>query len=133
MQPFIPREGVYRKNKTKSIRGTIKDNYDEPESEEEGKISPGPGHYQTPNSTFKTRSRPQSLQYFGSNVKRFNDKPVGSELGPGQYKPKPLNKSMAQKVGASSAFKAQPRNSGISASLGYDSPGPGEYLNDSVI
>ena len=61
MQPFIPREGVYRKNKTKSIRGTIKDNYDEPESEEEGKISPGPGHYQTPNSTFKTRSRPQSL------------------------------------------------------------------------
>ena len=61
MQPFIPREGVYRKNKTKNIRGTIKDNYDEPESDEEGKISPGPGHYQTPTSSFKTRSRPQSL------------------------------------------------------------------------
>ena len=39
MQPFIPREGVYRKNKTKNIRGTIKDNYDEPESEEEGSFS----------------------------------------------------------------------------------------------
>ena len=67
-------------------------------------------------------------------MKRFDDKPVGCELGPGQYKPKPLNKSMALKyVSASSAFKSQPRNRGISATLGYDLPGPGEYLNDSVI
>ena len=36
--------------------------------------NPGPGHYLTQDSSFvKSRMRPNSLQLFGSGVKRFND------------------------------------------------------------
>ena len=86
MQPFIPREGAHAKNKTRNNKGCIRDNYEENSDEEDDKkSSPGPGHYMTQQqlSTFKTRARPQSLQFFGSNVKRFNDKPLGTDLGPG--------------------------------------------------
>lgn len=80
MQPFFPRTGATKKQQTRNTKGSIRDNYDEPDSdEEEGKISPGPGHYLSNghDSSFRLRNRPQSLQFFGSNVKRFDEKPVG--------------------------------------------------------
>ena len=64
MQPFIPRDGAIKKSKTRNIKGSIRDNYEEPDSEEEeGKISPGPGHYLTNghDTSFRFKHRPQSL------------------------------------------------------------------------
>ena len=87
MQPFFGRSGLnsvrHRKNK-----GSIRSDFEENEDEEEqrGTISPGPGHYQTSDNSFRRRERPISFQFFGSNVKRFEEKPVGTHLGPGQYK-----------------------------------------------
>jgi len=34
-------------------------------------LGPGPGSYATHDSTFRVKTRPQSLQFFGSNVNRF--------------------------------------------------------------
>ena len=64
MQPFIPRDGATLKHKSRNIKGSIRDNYEEPESDDENKkISPGPGHYLTGahDSSFRSRARPQSL------------------------------------------------------------------------
>ena len=110
MQPFIPRDGANKKEKSRNIKGSIRDNYEEPESDDENrKVSPGPGHYLTAahDSSFRNRRAPQSLQFFGSNVKRFTDRPVGCELGPGQYKPRMTSKSnTVLKAAGSSSFKA---------------------------
>ena len=62
MQPFIPRDGAQKKEKSMTVKGSIRDNYEEPESdEEEGrKIYPGPGHYLTSahDSSFRAKPRP---------------------------------------------------------------------------
>ena len=48
MQPFIPRDGAIIKHKTRNTKGSIRDNYEENDSDEDNpKISPGPGHYMT--------------------------------------------------------------------------------------
>ena len=59
------------------------DDSDEEESRFKTEIGPGPGSYATHDSTFRKAARPQSLQFFGSNVQRFNEKPLGCGLGPG--------------------------------------------------
>jgi hypothetical protein len=48
------------------------------------------------------------MQLFGSNVQRFTEKPIGTELGPGQYKPKEagLKYNSVLKVAGSAAFKS---------------------------
>lgn len=96
MNPSIPREGIDKSGKsftrntksTASASATIKNNYIDEEDEEDFiKNSPGPGSYMTELSSFRNnRRKPGSLQLFGSNVSRFNEKPLGSHLGPGQYK-----------------------------------------------
>lgn len=72
---------------------SIRTNYEaDGDSEDEELLSrkrvPGPGHYMTQDSTFASRQRPNSLQLFGSGVKRFTDAKIDSGLGPGQYKPR---------------------------------------------
>jgi len=137
MQPFIPREGANAKYRTRNNKGCIRDNYEEnSDDEEDKKSSPGPGHYITQQqlSTFKARARPQSLQFFGSNVKRFNEKPLGTDLGPGQYKAgrKIGGSNTAIQLAGTAAFKSLARIPGGVDSSSYDRPGPGEYLNDHV-
>lgn len=64
MQPFFPRDGAIKKAKTRNTKGSIRDNYEEPDSDEEdGKISPGPGEYLSAahDTSFRFRNRPQSL------------------------------------------------------------------------
>ena len=64
MQPFIPRDGALVKSKSRNVKGSIRDNYEDNESDDENrKISPGPGHYLTGahDTSFKPRVRPQSL------------------------------------------------------------------------
>lgn len=118
--PSIPREGVdksgklYSRNIKSTTSASIKHNYIDDEDEDEYlKPSPGPGDYMTETSTFRTkRVRPGSLQLFGSNVSRFNEKPIGTHLGPGQYKvPNRIgikNNSAIAKIG-SAAFRSPER------------------------
>ena len=68
-------------------------------------------------------------------MKRFNDKPLGTDLGPGQYKAgrKIGQSNTAIQLAGSAAFKSLARIPGGIDSSSYDRPGPGEYLNDNVI
>ena len=101
------------------------------------RTSPGPGSYQTMRSTFNitqnnyspTGGRPNSISVFGSTVGRFMDKPIGTALGPGQYKPRLVGKShnSALAVAGSAAFKSKKRPEMIDALKSYESPAPGEY------
>jgi hypothetical protein len=50
---------------------------------EKDEILPGPGHYSTDQSSFKSTGRPKSLQFFGSSVHRFKEKLADHDLGPG--------------------------------------------------
>ena len=118
--PSIPREGIdksgkaFSRNIKSTTSATIKHSYIDDEDEEEYfKSSPGPGDYMTELSTFRVkRGRPGSLQLFGSNVSRFNEKPVGTHLGPGQYKVQSRigikNNSAIAKIG-SAAFRSPER------------------------
>lgn len=86
-------------------------------------------------SSFRTkRGRPGSLQLFGSNVSRFNEKPIGSSLGPGQYKvPNRIgikNNSAVAKIG-SAAFRSPERPEPIQMQ-NFELPGPGEYSNEEM-
>lgn len=86
MNPTIPRTGLGRNAKSfsRNTSATIKNNYEDDENDEEVAFSPGPGSYRTEVSSFRIqKQRPNSLQLFGSNQSRFNEKPLGSALGPG--------------------------------------------------
>eukprot|EP00354_Favella_ehrenbergii_P001691 CAMPEP_0170463468 /NCGR_PEP_ID=MMETSP0123-20130129/8567_1 /TAXON_ID=182087 /ORGANISM="Favella ehrenbergii, Strain Fehren 1" /LENGTH=347 /DNA_ID=CAMNT_0010728905 /DNA_START=11 /DNA_END=1054 /DNA_ORIENTATION=+ len=86
-QPFFSRHGALKaRSKTNrqgdaSIRGDFEIDGDS-DNEDGKKASPGPGAYLTSDSSFK-KIRPNSLQLFGSNVKRFVDTQIDSGLGPG--------------------------------------------------
>lgn len=73
--------------------------------------------------------RTQSLGVFGSTVQRFNEKPIGTRLGPGQYKPRLVGKShnSALAVAGSAAFKAKTRPDMIDTEKSYIMPAPGDY------
>lgn len=96
--------------------GTIRGNYevmgdssDEENEMARRKQSPGPGAYQTMTSDFNVKPpRSSSIQVFGSTVSRFNEKPIGTNLGPGQYKAKQVGKghNSALAVAGSAPFKA---------------------------
>lgn len=67
--------------------GTNEDIYED--DDDDGAV-PGPGAYWNPQtcSTFKVKSVPERLQFFGSTVERFNNKNPGisasaNVLGPG--------------------------------------------------
>lgn len=71
--------------------GSIRDNHDF-EDELGGKqqtkrMTPGPGEYLTERSSFSYMPKPLNYQFFGSNVERFRGGSIGTDLGPGQYKP----------------------------------------------
>ena len=128
-------------------KGSIRNNFEQVgdnESEDENEMqrrrtSPGPGSYQTMRSTFNLQpqnnaspingGRPNSISIFGSTVNRFMDKPVGTSLGPGQYKPRIAGKShnSALAVAGSAAFKSKQRPDMIDALKSYERPAPGEY------
>lgn len=102
------------------------------------RTSPGPGDYQTMRSTFNSQAqnsspmnggRPNSISVFGSTVTRFMDKPIGTSLGPGQYRPRIAGKShnSALAVAGSAAFKSTVRPDMIDALKSYERPAPGEY------
>ena len=55
-----------------SIRGDFEIDADS-DDEDNKKSSPGPGAYLTDRSMFTPKVRPNSLQHFGSLVKRFGD------------------------------------------------------------
>lgn len=69
------------------------------------RTTPGPGEYTTERSSFNYSPKPLNYQFFGSNVERFRNKPIGTELGPGQYKPHLKKKSSLTPSGTSN-FKA---------------------------
>lgn len=86
MNPTIPRTGLGRNAKSfsRNTSATIKNNYEDDENDEEISLSPGPGSYRTEVSSFHIQKlRNNSFQLFGSNQNRFNEKPLGSALGPG--------------------------------------------------
>ena len=73
--------------------------------------------------------RTHSLGVFGSTVQRFTEKPIGTRLGPGQYKPRLVGRShnSALAVAGSAAFKAQLRPGMIDAEKSFNMPAPGDY------
>ena len=81
-----------------------------------------------------TKIRPNSIATFGSTVTRFNEKPLGSVLGPGQYKPRVVGKShnSALAVAGSAAFKSGKRPEIINAAKTFDMPAPGEYTKQQL-
>lgn len=84
------KEGLRRVIKQKRA-GSIRDNFEFNQGEEqEDETSDfhktvGPGSYKT-ETTFSFKQKPESFQFFGSSINRFDTNPFGSELGPGQYK-----------------------------------------------
>ena len=119
-------------------RGSIRNNLEifGDDSEDEGEMtrrrtSPGPGAYQTLSSSFMGREtvRPSSIQVFGSTVSRFTQKPIGTKLGPGQYRPRVAGKKFnsALAVAGSAAFKVKSRPGIIDEAKSYEKPAPGEY------
>lgn len=132
--PFIPRSGLNKGGKsfTRNTSATIKADYED-NDEDESYVSPGPGSYRTEISDFREKKiRTTSLQLFGSNVSRFKEKPLGTSLGPGQYRVHPRigikNNSVIASAG-SAAFKSPSRPDFISM-INFDLPGPGEYANE---
>ena len=107
---------------------------DEDENGNRRERQPGPGSYATHDTTFRIDSKPLKMQFFGSNVSRFSEKPIGTELGPGQYAVggRPFEGKILRQAGTS-AFKASGRIDPMAALVAYDLPGPGEYLNDGVL
>ena len=120
---YKPQQSNFNRDGLQAIRqktnkGSIRSNFDFFDSDEEEelakqKISPGPGAYQTMTSSFgvQKEKRQSSIQVFGSTVSRFIEKPIGSNLGPGQYKPRSVGKNFnsALAVAGSAAFKSQKR------------------------
>lgn len=100
------------------------------------RTSPGPGAYQTMTSTFQSgnKQRPNSISNFGSTVTRFKDISIGTDLGPGQYRPRIVGKShnSALAVAGSAAFKSEKRPDMINALKSFERPGPGEYTNQQL-
>ena len=100
-QPSFARDGL-KPIKVPKNKGSIKSNFenfaDDDDSDDEmqyRKQIPGPGDYQTLTSSFNRQpvaARPKSIQLFGSTVTRFGEKPVGTSLGPGEYKPRVIGK-----------------------------------------
>lgn len=95
MNPSIPRQGrdmyamAQRKHKEAvSIRDGFEE-YDDDDTLESRRISPGPGQYATHDSSFMKQSSRWDLlpgngqDRFGSRVSRFNEKHKGTALGPG--------------------------------------------------
>ena len=86
---------MFTSNKKKLNRGSIRDGYEESDSEEEedhhGKKSqPGPGSYlkEQHTSTFgKNSQKPENFQFFGSAIERFKTPGMAPKfsIGPGQY------------------------------------------------
>ena len=60
---------------------------------------------------------------------RFRDKPIGCNLGPGQYKPRTvgLSNNSALAVAGSAPFKTLKRPDMINRAASYEKPGPGDY------
>jgi len=136
MAPFFARQGLRNERRKHTTQtGSIKGDFYE-ESEEEGsrENSPGPGAYQTEDSAFKTRNRPNSLQLFGSSVKRFVDSQIDSGLGPGQYRARNqigTKFNSVLRVAGSATFKS-PKRHDMANSLSFDMPGPGDYTGEQV-
>ena len=57
------------------------------------------------------------------------DKPIGTQLGPGQYKPRLAGKKFnsALAVAGSAAFKTKTRPGMIDEAKNYEKPAPGAY------
>lgn len=74
----------------KSPVNPLDDDYYDEDDDDDGK-TPGPGAYWNPqqSTTFKVKSVPERLQFFGSTVERFNEaqrlKNSLQNLGPGAY------------------------------------------------
>jgi hypothetical protein len=117
MNPTIPRTGARSKKSisrnTSSITATIRADFELEGQDDEEDSSPGPGSYRAEVSSFKvSKVRPNSLQFFGSNSSRFNEKPKGSALGPGQYKTSAalgLKYNSAIQMAGQAAFKSPTR------------------------
>ena len=70
--------GGIRNKKLQHGSASIRSHYEGGDDSDEEELlskkkNPGPGHYMTQDSTFKSRTRPSSLQLFGSGVTRFKD------------------------------------------------------------
>ena len=139
-QPFFTRQGMSGGARNKRMQhgsASIRTNYEgEGDSDDDElaskKKSPGPGHYLTQDSTFKSHVRPTSLQLFGSGVSRFKDSANDSGLGPGQYKPRnsvgQKYNSVLRQAGCAS-FKSPKRGEQVNV-LMADMPGPGDYTGE---
>jgi len=62
-------------------------------------------------------------------VSRFTEKPQGTHLGPGQYKPRTVGRAYNSvlNVAGSAAFKVKTRPHIIDAQQSYERPAPGQY------
>ena len=141
-QPFFGRQGVSSVRHRASPRGgstSIRGNYDDDSDEEENTLAskirtPGPGQYMTQDSTFINRVRPNSLQLFGSGVKRFADTHNDSGLGPGQYRtrnPAQMKYNSVLRAAGSASFKSPKRTDQLTGNS-FDLPGPGDYTGHQI-
>lgn len=113
---------------------SIRNNFEEDSDDGAEPVSPGPGSYASPKSMFRGAPRPHSLQMFGSNVKRFIESPIGTALGPGQYKPKEVTQAKynsALKNAGQASFRSPLRRTVIGSQDG-DQPAPGEYTSEQL-
>ena len=131
--------GHRNNNRMKHGSASIRTNYEGDGDSDDDELaskkrSPGPGHYLTQDSTFKSRMRPNSFLLFGSGVKRFTDSHIDSGLGPGQYKPR---NTLGQKYNSvlraagSASFKSPQRGDQVNV-LMLDMPGPGDYTGEQI-
>jgi hypothetical protein len=92
-------------------------------------ILPGPGEYNTNDSSFPIMTRPNNYQYFGSNVERFKEVLLGTEIGPGHYNISTRRRSTLSDAATSGLKSKVPREL---FDLNYLSlvPGPGEYTSE---
>lgn len=67
---------------------SIKADFDDNDSDESFRQSPGPGSYHNPSTNDTSKSENTQFQYFGSSSPRFMKSDVHKFPGPGTYKEK---------------------------------------------
>ena len=109
------------------------DYYDEDDEDQ----PPGPGSYYNPHqsTTFKVKSVPERLQFFGSTVERFHDQTdkqkIPPAVGPGSYS---VNAQLGQKkIRTNHNVPFQSNDQRFTDKQAMLVPGPGTYQSKTLI
>ena len=129
---FLPRAGLRNQAGLFTNTGSIRDNLDMEEemggTSQSKKPLPGPGQYNVERSSFSIDPKPRTFQNFGSNSGRFNEPTIGSDLGPGQYRPH-RNQRSNMSIAGTQSFKTPAGREPFNIEYQRTVPGPGEYNN----